>query len=110
MFTITDEMKKRAEENREWLESQYYETKRNYGVAFCDEFYREIKGNFDTRWMDDLYIMYVGDVCWMTVVIDGDIRRDTVEEFLDYIEDLENRIINLNKKFNGTSREITDEN
>ncbi len=99
MFKITDEMKKRAEENKEWLESRFIDTKRTYWVAFCDKFWRECEWNFDTRWMDDLYIMYVWDVAWMTVVIDWDIRRDTVEEFLDYIEDLENKIINLNEKF-----------
>lgn len=99
MFKITNEMKKRAEENKSWLESQFIDTKRTYWIAFCDKFYRECKWNFDTRWMDDLCIMYVWDVQWMTVVIDWNIRRDTIEEFLDYIEDLENKIINLNEKF-----------
>ena len=65
MFKITDEMKKRCEENKEWLESQFIDTKRTYWVAFCDKFYRECE----------------------------------TEEFLDYIEDLENKIINLNEKF-----------
>lgn len=95
-FEITDAMRKRAEENKEGLESKDLESMRTYGVAFCDEFYRECQGNFDTWWMDDLCLMYVWDVAWMTVVIDWDIRRDTAEEFLEYVEDLENRIINLN--------------
>ena len=104
MFKITDEMKKRCEENKSWLESQFMDTKRTYWIAFIDTFWRYCKGNFDTRGMDDLYIMYVWDVAWMTVVIDWDIRRDTIEEFLDYIEDLENKIINLNAKFENMEK------
>lgn len=75
------------------------DTKRTYWIAFTDTFWRYCKGNFDTRGNDEQYLMYVWDVQWMTVVIDWDIRRDTTEEFLDYIEDLENKIINLNEKF-----------
>lgn len=99
MFEITDVMKKRAEKNRDGLESQFIEDKRTYWIAFTDTFFRECKGNFDTRWRDEQSLMYVWDVAWMTVVIDWDIRRDTIEEFLDYMEDLENKIINLNEKF-----------
>lgn len=99
MFTITDTMKKRCEENKSWLESQFTDTKISYAIAFCSDFWKECKGNFDVRGVDEQYYLYVWDVAWMTVVIDWDIRRDTIEEFLDYIEDLENKIINLNEKF-----------
>jgi len=102
MFKITDEMKKRAEENKEWLLAEDMETRRTYWIAFTDKFWRYCKGNFDTRWNfydAEIDLMYVWNVEWMTVIIDWSIRRDTIEEFLDYIEDLENRIINLNEKF-----------
>ena len=99
MFEITDEMRQRAEKNKEWLESQFTDTKITYAIAFCSDFRKQCKGNFDVRWVDEQYFLYVWDVAWMTVVIDWDIRRDTIEEFLDHVEDLENKIINLNEKF-----------
>ena len=101
MFTITDEMKKRCEENKSWLESKFIDDMRTYWIAFCDKFWRECKWNFDTRWNFDCetYLCYVWDVCGMTVIIGWDIRWNTVEEFLDIMEELENKIINLNEKF-----------
>ena len=100
MFKITDEMKKRCLENKHWLEWDL-ENKRTYWIAFCDKFYRDIKWNFDTRWNFDwdTYLMYVASVwIWYTVIIDWDIWRENIDEFLDYIDDLENRILVLENK------------
>lgn len=94
-FKITEEMRNRAYENKEGLESKYIDTMRTYAIAFCDEFYRDITGNFDT-WGNfdcETYIMYIWDVRGETVIIDGELRWDTVEEFLDIVEECENRII-----------------
>lgn len=46
--------------------------------------------------------MYVASVwIWYTVIVDGDIWRDTIDEFLDHIETLENNIRTLEAKFNS---------
>ena len=103
-FTITNEMKKRVKENKEGLESKNIDDVRTYWIAFCDEFFKETKGQFDTWWNrdDDMFLMYVASVwIWYTVIIDGDIRRDTIDEFLDHIETLENNIRTLEAKFNS---------
>ena len=100
-FKITDAMKKWANENKEGLESNDLLNKRTYGIAFCNTFYYEgFKWDFDT-WgnpEDDMFLMYVSDIHWLTVVIDGDIWRDTVEEFLRKVEDAENYIRELQEK------------
>jgi len=99
-FKITTAMKERAEKNKEGLESMFLDDKRTYALAFCNEFYKDgVRGDFDT-WGnpdDELFFMYVADIHWLTVVIDGDIERDTTEKFLREIERLENYILKLEK-------------
>lgn len=94
-------MIERAENHKDDIESQYMDTMRQIGVDFCTKF--NPQGNFD-MWGNpdgDMLLMYTANIpsLWLTVVIDGDIRWDTVEEFLSFIEDSENYIIQLNKKF-----------
>lgn len=95
-FKITNKMRQRAKENKEGLLGDL-ENKRTYGIAFCSDFYRDLQGNFDTRGNFDgeVDLMYVADIHWLTVIIDGAIRWESVEEFLDYIEKMENKIIYL---------------
>ena len=97
MFKITDEMEKRADSNREDLESNDLDTRDYIAVDFCNTFGTD--WNFDVRWWDDAMQMYVWTVCWMTVVVDWNVRRDTAEDFLDQIDRMENWIIKKNKKY-----------
>lgn len=100
-FETTKEMKQRVKENKEGLESKNIEDMRTYWIAFCDKFFRETKGQFDIWWNpdNDMFLMYVASVwIWYSVIIDWDIWRNTVEEFLWYIEDMENKIIELEKE------------
>ncbi len=98
-FKITDEMRKWCEENKEGIESKYLDTMRTYWIAFCEEFNTE--GNFDMWWDPDwdMYLMYVASVGNLpTLILDWDIWRETVEEFLDFIEDNENYAMHLREK------------
>ena len=98
-FTITDEMRARANEpqNKRYIESGYLDDLDYIGVQFCNHF--NTAWNFDT-WggEDDPMLMYVASVHWLTVVVEGDGWRDTVDEFLDFISDNENYIIDLRKR------------
>ena len=99
-FKITDEMRQRAEDNREDLESNDLDNRDYTAVDFCSTFNTE--WNFDVRgWDSDPMQMYVWDVCWMTVVVDWNVRRGTAEEFLDIIEEMENRLIQKNEELKG---------
>lgn len=97
-FKITDLMRQRAEENKEGLLGDL-ENKRTYGIAFCDKFYRDVKGNFDTwgNFDGEVDLMYVADIHWRTVIIDGAVRWDSVDGFLDKIKNLEDRITYKNE-------------
>lgn len=97
-FNITEEMRLRADENREDLESNDLDTRDYIAVDFCNTFNTD--GNFDIWGGDsDPMQMYVGTVCWMTVVVDWNVWRDTAEEFLDQIDRMENWIIKKNRKY-----------
>lgn len=93
-FKITNEMRQWAEENKEGLLGDL-ENKRTYGIAFCDKFYRDVKGNFDTwgNFDGEVDLMYVADIHWRTVIIDGAVRWDSVDEFLNTIEWMEDNIL-----------------
>lgn len=89
-FKITDEMRKWCEENKEDIESKYLDTMRSIWIDFCEEFHTE--GNFDMWWNPDwdMYLMYVASVGNLpTLILDWDIWRETVDEFLGFIEDNE---------------------
>ena len=96
-FKITDRMEKRCKKYKEWLEAEDMETRRRYWIDFCEEL--GLEWCFDT-WGDfydwEISLMYVADVQWLTVIIDWDIWRDTIGEFLDLIDSMENEIIRLN--------------
>ena len=96
-FTITEAMRAWTEKNREKIEAKYLDDMRYIGVDFCETF--DTNWNFEIRWPEyEQTLMYVASVwIWYSVIIDWDIRRNTVEEFLWYIEDLENQIIELEK-------------
>lgn len=98
-FKITDEMKKWCEENKEDIESKYLDTMRSIWIDFCEEFNTE--WNFDMRWNPDwdMFLMYVASVGNLpTLILDWDIWRETVDDFLDFIEDSENYAIQLREK------------
>lgn len=89
-FKITNEMRKWCEENKEDIERKYLDTMRSIWIDFCEEFNTE--GNFDMWWNPDwdMYLMYVASVGNLpTLILDWDIWRETVDEFLDFIEDNE---------------------
>lgn len=89
-FKITNAMRKWCEENKEDIESKYLDTMRSIWIDFCEEFNTE--WNFDMWWNPDwdMYLMYVASVGNLpTLILDWDIWRDTVEEFLGFIEDNE---------------------
>lgn len=96
-FKITEEMKKRAEENKSKIESSYIEDMDYIGTSFCNDFWTN--GNFDTRGGDsDPMLMYVWDIGGHTVVIEWEARRSDTQEFLEFIEEKENYILSQNEK------------
>ena len=44
-----------------------------------------------------MFLLYVCSIKWLSIIVDWDIRFDNWDEFLDYISDMENYIINLEK-------------
>lgn len=93
-------MRERVEKYKEWFLAKDILNKRTYGIAFCDRFYRDLMGNFDTRGDfdgGDVSIMYVTTIDNITVIVDGDIRRNNADEFLKLIEVLENKILDIGK-------------
>lgn len=101
-FKITDDMRKWCKENKEEIESKYLDDMRNIWIDFCE--------TFDTEWNFDMWGNPDGDMCLMyvasvgnlpTLILDGDIWRDTVDEFLGYIEELENYAQTLREKLKG---------
>ena len=96
-FEITDEMRQWCEDHRDDLEAEYLTDRDYVAVEFCNHFNTE--WNFDVRWWDDAMQMYVWSVCWMTVVVDWNVWRDTAEEFLDTVEVMENWIYKKNEEF-----------
>ena len=96
-FKITEEMKKRAEENKDKIESQYLDDMDFIWVDFCS--------HFNTNWSFDVWggdsdpmLIYVWDIGGHTVVIEWEARRGTVQEFLDFIEEKENFILSQNEE------------
>ena len=97
-FIITDEMRKRSEEHKSSIESKYLDYMRNIWVKFCEEF--NTIWNFD-MWGNpdgDMLLNYTAYIWGETVVIDGDIRWKTIDEFLDFIEGAENTILEDQEK------------
>lgn len=92
-FTITEPMREWAEEHKEQIEAKYLDDMRSIWIEFCNKFNTE--GDFD-MWGNpdwDQCLMYVASIgIWPSVIIDWDIWRDTVEEFLSFIEESENYI------------------
>ena len=96
-FVITDEMRCFVKENEKIFSSQYLDTMRYAWIDFCSKF--NTKWNFD-MWGNpdgDMFLLYVCNIKWLTIIIEWAVWFNNWEEFLDCINDMENYIIYLEK-------------
>lgn len=92
-FTITPEMREWAEQHKSKIESQYLDDMRSVWIEFCNHF--NTQWNFDFWGNEDVILIYTAYIKKVkrTEIIMDEIRRETIDEFLECIEDMENSII-----------------
>ena len=85
-------------------EDDYSEAMVRFWIEFCNEF--GTRGDFDTWWGDVETIMYIWKIGKYTVVVDWDIWWSNKEEFLSFIEEMENYIIEENERVENQEKRI----